>query len=448
MNIHSIHPTNPQESDLIYAIIVTNSGDRIFLESIFEPGSFKSPVPPNLQKSSPSIKVKYPIPITMKVKGFKRSVMNHKNFGGDSEDKVIHSSSLSSGVTIQTMVNRDDSFYIPETLEDDSIFALSSTIFASCTDQTIIAKNLSNNTIPYGSNKQVPLSPFFSEWQYSFSDPNLGLVLNIQENNVPSKFQRLFGNLWNTPNPFSNKGSNQMLYLRPNISASTFEQLLNGNLGSLEVAGSKTSGSNFFCLWRNFFNKVDSKQTSISKSKDDSKSLKIPYHHLIQKYLNSTRSCSSLGIVFPQSPPNGLNDLILDQVTQSRSWTIVTTKGIFILEKKKLLDIITKISLEPQNYSFMLNMFEDQDDIISGTGLSIEGTRENLSTNIQSNSIFFVMKLLGTFAQTITFEQFFALLWQGLLRLNAKGILDPDIIQRIYTCEVKTNKQGGCHVRK
>ncbi|OII72808.1 uncharacterized protein cubi_03678 [Cryptosporidium ubiquitum] len=454
LNIHSIHPTSPQESDSIYAILVTNNGDRIYLESIFEFGNKPYSFSNSQYNNQFSQNLVYSIPINMRVKEFKRTAIS----SDDSEEKLINSSLYSNGVSILTTLNIGDGIdlpesifsqksetnlnRIPENLNDDNetIFSLiTSNIFASCIDQTFIAKNLSNRNLGSSNMQNIPTS--LNEWQYSFSDPNLGLILSIKERNVPTKYQRLFENLWNTPNPFSNeRNPREILFIRPNISASNHDQLLsNSNLSGF---GCKTSGSKFFHLWRYFFNRLSSKSIHATETKGEYKP-----HCLIQNHLRASTSCSVFGINIPQCPPNGLNDLILDQITECRSWTIVTTKGIFILEKKRLLDIITKMTLEPHNYSFMIDVFDEQESFSPINGLSSFGRRRG-DMNLQNNkSTTFIMKLLGTFAQTITFEQFFALIWQGLVCMNTKEILDSELIQRFYSSDIKNDSPFEIHIR-
>ncbi|KAH8583446.1 large with domain of nucleoporin [Cryptosporidium sp. chipmunk genotype I] len=456
INIHSIHPTNPQESDFIYAILVTNHGDRIYLESVFEFGS--KPCSASISKynnQSPQ-NLKYLIPINMRVKEFKKTSI----ISDDSEEKLINSSLYSNGVSILTTVNIGDGVdlpdsvfsqksemnfgEIPENLYDDNdniLSLITSNISASCIDQTVIAKSLSNRNSVSSNIQNTPL-PHFNEWQYSFSDPNLGLILSIQERNVPMKYQRLFENLWNTPNPFSygNNNSKEILLIRPNISASNHDQLLSSS--NLSGFGCRTSGSKFFHLWRYFFNRINSKSVFAIEANEETKP-----HCLIQKYLSSSTSCSVFGINIPKCPPNGLNDLILDQITECRSWTIISTKGIFILEKKRLLDIITKMTLEPHNYSFMMNVFDDHECFSPMNGLKSFGGRSKDDSLQNNRSITFVMKLLGTFAQNITFEQFFALIWQGLIGMNTKEILDSELIQRFYSSDIKNDSPFEIHIR-
>ncbi|CUV08003.1 unnamed protein product [Cryptosporidium hominis] len=455
INIHSIHPTNPQESDFIYAILVTDHGDRIYLESVFECGNTPCFVSNSQFNNQFLQNLNYSIPINMRVKEFKKTSI----ISEDSEEKLINSSLYSNGVSILTTVNMGDGVDLPESIfsqrsemnfgeisenlcdNNEAILSLiTSSISASCIDQTIIAKNLSNRNLGSSSVQNTP--PYFNEWNYSFSDPNLGLILSIQERNVPNKYQRLFENLWNTPNPFSygNNNLKEILLIRPNISASNHDQLLSNN--NLSGFGCRTSGSKFFHLWRYFFNRLSSKSVYTNETNEEAKP-----HCLIQKYLNSSTSCSVFGINIPQCPPNGLNDLILDQITECRYWTIISTKGIFILEKKRLLDIITKMTLEPHNYSFMMNVFDDHECFSPMNALRSIGGRSKDDSLQNNRSITFVMKLLGTFAQTITFEQFFALIWQGIVGMNTKEILDSELIQRFYSNDIKNDNPFEIHIR-
>lgn len=465
LNIHSVHPTSPQESDLVYVILITSNGDRIYLESVFEYGN-KPPYP--YKDDDPCLQsLTFSVPINMKVKEFKKTCLSSE----DSEESLVNSSTYSNGVFIISTVNIGDGMLdlsesifprrpessineVPENLQDDkeeAIFSLiTSNIFASCIDQAMIAKSLSNSkSVGSSSSSQSGSvsSLHLSEWQYSFSDPNLGLILSIQERNVPAKYQRLFENLWNTPNPFSrNNNHSEMVFIRPNISALNHDKLLSSNNNSPFGFGCKTSGSKFFHLWRYFFNRLSSKSiqhASEAREEDSNRP-----HCLIEKYLKSPILSSVFGINLPRCPPNGLNDLILDQITECRSWTIVTTRGIFVLEKKRLLDIITRMTLEPHNYSFMMNIFDNQECFSPIAGLNSYGGRFGKDCNFQNGaSVTFIMKLLGTFAQTITFEQFFALIWQGLIGMNTKGIVDSELVQKFYSSEIKNDSPFEIHIR-
>ncbi|KAJ1608538.1 putative non-repetitive/WGA-negative nucleoporin [Cryptosporidium canis] len=447
LSIHSVHPTNPQESDIIYVILVTSHGDRIYLESVFESG--------NRSGSSYSWQgLSFPAPVGFKVKEFKKTTLGSE----DSEEQLVSSSTYSNGVSILTTINMGDGLDLPESMfskrpemslneipeslneGQESIFSwLTSSISASCIDQTTIARCLSNRNM--GAFNIQNVSPYLSEWQYSFSDPNLGLILSVQERNVPSKYQRLFENLWNTPNPYL-RGSSQgeMVYLRPNISSLSHDKLLSSN--NLVGFGCRTSGSRFFHLWRYFFNRLSSRPTPKSGAKEESRR-----HCLAGKSMSSAPSCSVLGISQPLCPPNGLNDLVLDQVAECRSWTIITTKGIFVLEKKRLLDIITRMTLEPQNYSFMMNVFDNQESFSPMARLGSYGGVPKEDGLQNGRSAAFVMRLLGTFAQTITFEQFFALVWQGLVGMNTKGVLDSELIQKFFSSEMKNDSPLEIHIR-
>ncbi|KAH8738750.1 hypothetical protein FG386_000541 [Cryptosporidium ryanae] len=455
--IHSVHPVSPLESESIVLIIVTSKGDRIYMEAKYDTLSN--------QKEKIGECISFKLPVGLRLKGFRRSPISRTDdsFMCSQNDYLVSSALYSNGVFIQTILNKEESeSNMVRDNKTDSFTdcRYTSSIVATCLDQTIIAKNQMQSSSVFCRNGASAStennnnnSNVFREWQYSFSDQNLGIVLGIQERGIVSGYQRLFDNLWNVPNPYefkqheddlftegreacSNSFNKDLFFIRHNVKCLPSDNLTSNNTGF----GARTSGSKFYHLWKHFYNRMPPPGGNCSRSSksDDIKENsnydlnKLKTFDLIQKELKSNRSSFFLGISFPGSPHSGLRDIVLDQTTQNRSWTVVTTNGVFLLEKKRILDIITKMTLEPHNYSFMLNVFDDYDKYEFS---ELNRNAENMTNLYQSNdkSVTFVMKLLGTFAHTITFEQFFSVIWQGIINLNKKGMFNSDIFQRIHS---------------
>ncbi|KAH7648037.1 hypothetical protein FG379_000820 [Cryptosporidium bovis] len=467
--IHSIHPVNPLESENIVLIIVTSKGDRIYMEAKYDV------IPLSTRESSGEC-ITLKLPTGMKVRGFRRSPISglDESFISQRNDYLISSALYSNGVFIQTVLNKEEDE--SSALKENNVAFnvgnhYTSSIIATCLDQTMIAKNQmqtstvfrGNRTSNDGNHSNSDSNNYygyddknnnsvFKEWQYAFSDPNLGVVLDVQERGILSNYQRLFDNLWNVPNPYefrqyevseyikekeinNSSSSSNLFFIRHNLNSLVFDNLTSNKTGF----GAKTSGSKFYHIWKYFYNRISSLgSTNSFLSKSDLKNnsndniIKLKTFDLIQKELNLNKSSCFLNISFPGLPHSGLKDIVLDQTTQNRSWTVITTNGVFLLEKKKILDIITNMTLEPHNYSFMLNIFDDFDKY-GFSDLNRDGENTTDLLHYQNKSVTFVMRLLGTFAHTVTFEQFFSVIWQGLINLNIKGIFNNDVFQRMHS---------------
>ncbi|EEA05116.1 uncharacterized protein CMU_041890 [Cryptosporidium muris RN66] len=460
LNIKSIHPISPLESDSAIVMLVNDKGDRFYMEASFDTQG-SSLVGHNSKSLQNSELVQYMQPKSLKVKNIKASPTTL-------EDKPVYFSVYSSGVFIQMTRSSDnmdnteseitrptekkhyignlspnslrhqfsERDFIPSTFMDDHsnynrvstdktstnyLKAIKSHITACCKDVTVLAQKQAPS-YPNPTNIKSSLC----EWYCSFSQVDLGYVLFAYEKPVLKDYWRLFYNLWNTPNPFNpNSISSNKAFVRPKISKENFSVIY-----SAPGFGAKTSGSLFYHLWKYLF---DTNGANSINNKPDFSPLNEFTKSLLSTNTLGLNTCSTdlapikensssniTGFVIPRYPPSGLCDLSLDQVAQNRQWIVITTTGIFLLEKRRMIDIVTLMTLEPQNYSYMIDIFDNS-----------PLTSQDPSLQLSGYSINFITKLLGIFAHTVTFEQFFAVLWQGIISLTAKGTLNSEVFEKL-----------------